>query len=184
MRFDALVKCFFVIAIQDGHRGLSEDRTCIHSGVHHVNSHAGDFDAVGQSISDAVGPGERRQKGRVGIDDPAIETADQVRIHDAHKTCEDDVIRRVGGDLFLKGAVPCGPVCVIRRADHEILDTGIGRPLDSSAGLVRPYGSDLDVEQIRLHCIQNGLKICPGTRDHDHYAHELNLTDMPGSVEI
>ena len=79
-----------VVAGQDRHGLLGDDRPAVEGRVDEVDGAAGDPHARGERVLDRVRARERRQERRMRVDDPAVERGQDGRPDDPHVAGEDD----------------------------------------------------------------------------------------------
>lgn len=75
---DAGVERGGVVARQDRHRALGDDRPGVDAAIDEVDRDPGQLAAVGQGLGRTVDTGERGQEGGVGIDDRSGESVEKV----------------------------------------------------------------------------------------------------------
>ena len=90
---DALVERVRGISFQNGDRRLGDDGAGIYTGIHIVNGHAGHLHPVVQSLFPGMKPLERRQKGRMDIDNAVGESFQEIRFDNPHEPGQGDPFR-------------------------------------------------------------------------------------------
>ena len=90
---DAFGQRVLGVAGQDRHGLLEDDRSAVERAVGEVDGHAGDLHARFQRVLDRVRAGERRQQGRVEIDDRAGQGAQGLGPEQPHVAGQDDQLR-------------------------------------------------------------------------------------------
>ena len=148
----------FVVAGQDRHRLLDDDRTAIQRLVDQVDRAATEDHAVRKGIANGVRARERRQQRRMGVHDPARERGEHGRAHHPHVPREDDDVGRRGPEGLGEGrVVPAG--------DERRLDPLLRCPVEGGTGTV---GEDEDDRPAKLAAGRSGMQgtqVGAGTRD-------------------
>ncbi len=67
-----------VVVVADRDRLLRDDRPVVDLLVDEVHGHAGDLHAPREGVGDRRRSGERRQQGRMDVQHPAVERADEL----------------------------------------------------------------------------------------------------------
>ena len=120
---DPVVEGRDVVAGQDRHGLLDDDRAAVEGLVHEMDGAAGDGHAVGERVGDRVRARERGQQRRVGVQDPAVERAEHRRPDDAHVAGE-------GNDVRAHGLERRRQRRVVTTGDEGRLDPLLCRPVE------------------------------------------------------
>jgi len=91
-RVNAFVQRGCSIIVQDRNGLLRDDGAGIDASIHEMHRAARDFDAAIQCLFPRFKARERRQQGRMDVDNPSLECAEKVTLQDAHETSQDDQI--------------------------------------------------------------------------------------------
>src|SRR4051812_37977484 len=74
-----------VARIRKLERLLQDDRPAVHGLLDVVDGNSHDLDPVVEGLLDGTDPGKRRQKRGVHVDDPSLESPDELRAEDLHE---------------------------------------------------------------------------------------------------
>ncbi len=168
---DARPQARFVVAGQDRHRLLGEDRATVERGVDEVDRDAGHDHAMLEGVADAVRARERRQQRGMGVDDPA-------RVGSQHERADQPQVPGQHHDIGAGAGERLGQRGVVATRDEGRVDPLLGSPVESWAG---PIGDDEDdvAAQLaagrgRMEGPEVGAGSGDGDRDPRRFAHSTD----------
>ena len=169
---DALVEGVDGVVGEDGHRLLGHDRPGVHLEGGHVDGAPGDLHPVGQGVGHPVPAGERRQQGRVGVEDPPAERVEDGLVEDGaeagHGHQVDLGLVQDVHDLLGVGH-PIEIRAEVLPLDHPGVDAG---PLGHLDGTTRAVDDDDDHGQ---GPVEHGLENGPAPRGQHTDAHDRTV---------
>ena len=159
-RLDAFVERVFVIALEDGHGLLGQDRPVVDLDGGDVDRAAGHLHAGGEGLGHGVGAPERRQQAGMGVDDPVGEGGEHRLGQHGHEPCHGHEIHVVGPQRLDDRSGEGDPVGqVFRPVHHGRRDAGGGGPVQG--GHAGPVGDD---DRHRQAGVDDRLQIGPAPR--------------------
>ena len=160
---DPVVERRGVVAGQDRHGLLGDDRAAVEGRVDQVDGAAGDPHARGESVLDRVRARERRQEGRVRVDDPAVERGQDGRPDDPHVAGEDDRVDPHRGEGRRERLV-------VAAGDERGLDPLLRRPRQRRAVSIGEDEADLATQLAPARRSRERPQVGARTRDADRHA--------------
>ncbi len=169
-RPDPVLDGGLVVAGPDRDGLLGDDRAAVEGRVDEVDGRPGQDRSVGQRVAHGVGAREGRQKGRMGVEDPAREGVQHGRPDDPQVAGQDDDVgpgRRQGGR---QAGVLVGPgrrVAARRRWHEGGLEALLDRPFEGRAGSIGEDEDDRPTELSPVRRRRQRAQVRPAAGDPD-----------------